>query len=60
MQFVDEFTMASAEALTKDLLGQVWRNSQILLQKFDHLTWAYRFMALSVIPWVVAIVLLTQ
>lgn len=57
VQFVDEFNAASAEALAKDVLGQVWRNSQILSQKFDHLVSAYRLMALSVIPWVVAIVL---
>ena len=60
VRFVEEFNTASAETLAKDVSCQVWRNSQILSNKFDHSVWAYRLMALSVIPWVVAIVLLAH
>ena len=57
VQFVEEFNKIFADTLAKDLSGQVWRNSQILSQKFDHLVWAYRFMGFSVIPWVAALAL---
>ena len=60
VQFVAEFSGATPESLAKDLLGQVWRNAQILSEKFDYLVWAYRLMALSVIPWAIAIVVFAQ
>src|SRR5438128_2399521 len=45
LAYADVFTGLSAQALARDVLGQVWRNSQILKVKFDRLVWAYRFMA---------------
>ncbi len=57
--FVDEFRRLTEDALAKDVLGQVWRNSQILRIKFDCLVLAYRFMAVSIAAWVVALVIVT-
>jgi class 3 adenylate cyclase len=37
------------------LLGQAWRNSQILSAKFESLRYAFIFLALSVGPWVIAL-----
>ena len=34
-----------------DLLGQVWRNSEILKQKFEHVKWAFYALALALVPW---------
>ena len=56
VEFVDAFTALTADALTKDILCQVWRNSEILVKKFDNLKRAYICMALSVPPWVVALI----
>ena len=55
-KFIDEFRSASEETYLKDLLGQVWRNSEILKAKYDHLKWALRFLGLAIIPWLVSIV----
>ena len=40
----------------KDLLGQAWRNSEILVDKFIHLKRAFIFMAVSLVPWTVALI----
>ena len=57
LAFADEFTGLSTKTLARDVLGQVWRNSQILKVKFDRLVWAYRCMAFAILPWIVALVL---
>ncbi len=57
--FIDAFIAQSEAAYLKDLLGQVWRNSQILRMKFDHLTSAFNFMALALVPWLASLVWLT-
>jgi len=36
-RYREEFTELSEEAYLKDILGQVWRNSEILKTKFDHI-----------------------
>ncbi len=55
-KFVDEFSSQSESNYGKDLLGQAWRNSEILVEKFNHLKCAFRFMALSVVPWCAALI----
>jgi hypothetical protein len=50
-KFIDEFTAQSEADCVKDVLGQVWRNSEILVEKFNHLKRAFIFMALAVVPW---------
>lgn len=56
-QFIEEFKQQAEEARVNDLLGQVWRNSEILKEKFDALKMAFRLLAVALIPWVVALVL---
>lgn len=57
-RFIEEYRALTEEGLAKDLLGQAWRNSEILRQKFSHLVWAYRFMGLASFAWASALVLL--
>lgn len=59
-RFVDQFCSITPQDLARDVLGQVWRNSEILRRKFDHLKWAYRFMVTSVVPWAFLIASLTK
>ena len=48
--------MADADYIN-DLLKQVWRNSEILTEKFDHIRLALNYMLAAIIPWLVSIVL---
>jgi hypothetical protein len=58
--FIVEFLRQDDAARTKDLLGQVWRNSEILKLKYDSLRWAFILMALAIIPWVTAVSLFSS
>ena len=58
--FIDQFLGQEDTARLKDLLGQVWRNSEILKLKFDSLRWAFILMALAIIPWVTAVSLISS
>jgi hypothetical protein len=55
--FISEFMAQPEEEYAKDLLGQVWRNSEILTEKFDHLKDGYVFLGLAIIPWLVTLIL---
>ena len=57
-QYTEEFSTMSEEAYLKDLLRQVWRNSEILKEKFDHISTAFNWTAFSILPWVGSLVLL--
>lgn len=54
-KFIEDYKQQSGAAYASDLLSQVWRNSQILAQKFDHLRSAFLFMAWSIVPWLVTL-----
>lgn len=56
-KYIEEFISTSGEQYLKDILGQVWRNSEILKKKFDHLKWAMRLLIVAIIPWVVSLLL---
>jgi hypothetical protein len=56
-KFIDEFIAQSEDALTRDLLGQVWRNSEILKMKFDAIKVAYIITILALIPWTIFLAL---
>lgn len=58
--FIDAFRREEEESRVKDLLGQVWRNSCILTQKFDALKLAFILMALAIIPWGVTVALFSS
>lgn len=55
MSFVERYLETADEALTKDILCQVWRNSVILHTKFQFLRRSYKVLIGSVVPWVVAL-----
>jgi hypothetical protein len=57
-RFIEEFMAQSDEAYLKDVLCQVWRNSEILREKFDHISSAFNWMALAILPWLGSLVLL--
>jgi hypothetical protein len=54
-KFIDDFLAQEETAQVKDVLGQTWRNSEILVEKFNHLKLTFIFMALAVLPWVVSL-----
>jgi hypothetical protein len=54
-KFIEDFLAQEDTAYVKDVLGQAWRNSEILVEKFNHLRCAFIFMALAVLPWVVSL-----
>lgn len=54
-KYIEEFVAVSEEQYLKDLLGQVWRNSEILKKKFDHLKSAFVLLAAAVIPWAITL-----
>jgi hypothetical protein len=56
-KYIDEFLGTDDATYTKDVLGQVWRNSEILKNKFDHLQAALVCLALAIVPWVAALVM---
>jgi hypothetical protein len=58
--FIDAFSAQEEVPRVKDLLGQVWRNSCILTQKFDALKRAFILMALAIIPWAIAVALFSS
>jgi hypothetical protein len=56
-RFIDDFIAQAEDAHTRDLLGQVWRNSEILKMKYDALKIAFVLSALALIPWVIFLAL---
>jgi len=56
--FIDDFLQRSRAAQTKDILGQVWRNSEILRAKFDYLRVAFILLAVAILPWVASLLVL--
>src|SRR5882762_8021429 len=44
-KFIDEFMSQKDEDLIRDILGQIWRNSEILKMKYDHLKRAFYMLA---------------
>jgi hypothetical protein len=55
-KFMQGFSSQSESEYSNELLGQAWRNSQILTAKFKYLKYAFVFLALAVTPWTIALV----
>ena len=53
--YVASWQRMPPEEYLSDLLQQVWRNSEILKQKFDHVSKAFYALALAVVPWLIAL-----
>jgi hypothetical protein len=49
--FIAEYCRQTLESLRQDVLGQVWRNSEILTEKFRCLKLAFICMAIGALPW---------
>lgn len=56
-EFTKAFIEQDEEFYLNDLLSQIWRNSEILTEKFDHLKYAFTFLALAIIPWLISLVI---
>jgi hypothetical protein len=56
-KFIEAFKAQGDEQYVTDLLGQVWRNSEILKIKFDSLKIAFTLLALAIVPWIVSLAL---
>ncbi|MDO8802548.1 Pycsar system effector family protein [Phenylobacterium sp.] len=50
-QYMNRLNLVTDQELLDDLHCQIWRNSEILDLKFSSVETAFRFLALSVIPW---------
>ena len=50
--FLSEFSEQTEEDQINDILRQVYRNSEILTQKFDYLKKAFVAMLWAIVPWV--------
>ena len=59
VKYIEAWGQLTDEDHLNDILGQIWRNSEILKQKFDHLKWAFYSLALAIAPWIVALAALT-
>ena len=55
-KFIDEFTNQQEPEYIRDTLGQVWRNSDILSEKFACLKLSFLLSALAVLPWAIALI----
>lgn len=55
--FISEFLKLTDDLYLKDLLNQVYRNSEIAKEKYESLKYAFIFTAISIIPWVIALAL---
>lgn len=59
-QFVGAFQSQTEDSYLADLLSQVWRNSEILKEKFNHIRRAIDFMVLSILPWLISLAMLAS
>jgi pycsar effector protein len=55
-KFIEEFLVQEESSHTRDLLGQVWRNSEILKLKFEAMKIAFVLTAVALIPWTIFLV----
>jgi len=55
VKYLTEWKQLTDAQYLDDLLGQVWRNSEILKQKFNHVRVAFNCLALAITPWLIAI-----
>ncbi len=56
-KFIEEFSKQSSVDHANDLLGQAWRNSVILKEKFDYLRKALILLALAIPPWMASLLI---
>lgn len=54
--YISSFCALKEKGIEEELLGQIWRNSQILRDKFTHVEKAFRFTLISALPWFIFLV----
>lgn len=58
--FIDDFSQQPEEAFLKDVLSQVWRNSEILKQKYDYIKYSFVVIICALPPWLIALAMFTS
>jgi hypothetical protein len=58
-EYLKAMKACEVEQFADDILGQVWRNSEILTEKFAGVKWAFICTALGIAPWFLALVVTT-
>jgi hypothetical protein len=51
--YIREYESCGDEAYRRDLLGQIWRNSQILCQKYGNVSCALKITASALFPFLI-------
>jgi hypothetical protein len=54
-QFMRDYKEQSHDSLADDVLGQVWRNSEILCAKYASLKWAFVTLGCAIVPWLITL-----
>lgn len=54
--YLEKYGVILEEELRRDVIGQIWRNSEIVAEKYRYLKHATRAVMLSVVPWVMLLV----
>jgi hypothetical protein len=49
--FQHEWNNMEEPEYLRDILGQIWRNSEILKAKFDYVKIAFRLTSIALVPW---------
>lgn len=57
-KFIDEYKKQTEEEWMHDVLGQAWRNSQILDAKYKALKVSLILLSVALIPWVTALAMI--
>jgi hypothetical protein len=58
-KYLEAWKAMTDDQYLADLLGQAWRNSVILTQKFDHIRLALTWLALAIPFWLGSLVILS-
>jgi hypothetical protein len=54
-KYAEEFLALNEETYIKDLMGQIWRNSEILKLKYSHLKTSFILLAWAIVPWFISL-----
>ena len=50
-EFIEKYSALSRDEFKRDVVGQIWRNSEIVTEKYDHLKAATTAIMIGVLPW---------
>lgn len=55
-EYIEKLTSCSAEMFRKDLTCQIWRNSEIVAEKYKYLRRASSVTMVALLPWIIILV----